>query len=329
VLRRRSLLFTSSAGAVLAPGHGRAQDKIRRVAVLLSVGERDPEAQARLAALREGLARLGWTEGRNLRLDVNYGAGDARRIRDHVSAFVKDAPDLIVVNSTPALDEVYKSTRTIPVVFVLANDPVGLGYIKSLARPGGNITGFTYWDVTLVGKWLQLLKEVAPATGQATFIHHPLNTPFYPSLLKAAEGLARTHGVELSRIELREPGDIEPAIRSIAANPRSSVIAGSDPFLLQNRTAISSACLAAKLPLISIFRVFAEAGALMTYGPDTVNVFRESASYVDRILRGANPGELPAQDPTTYEFAVNAATAQKLGLTLSPSVLARADQVIE
>ena len=328
-MKRRLLVLVSAAGALAPLVDGRAQDKARRVAVLISVGEGDPEGQARIKALREGLAQRGWVDGRNIVLDVKFGAGNAQRIRDYVSAFVKAAPDIILVNSTPALDEAHKATSAIPVVFVLVNDPVRLGYIKSLARPGGNLTGFTYWDVTLVGKWLQLLKEAAPDTERATFIHHPVNTPYYPAVLKDAESLASQHGIKLERVELREPGDIEPAIRLIAQAGRSSVIAASDPFLLQNRNAIAAAAIAARLPLISIFGAFADAGALMTYGPDTVNVFRESATYVDRILRGAAPGELPAQDPTQYEFAVNAGTARKLGLTLLPSILARADQVIE
>lgn len=326
---KRRALIASASGALAWPSLGRAQEKIRRVSVLVSAGEKDPEGQARINGLREGLTSLGWIEGRNIHLDVKFGAGDARRIRDYVVAFVADAPDLIVVNSTPALDEVYNATKTIPVVFMLAIDPVGLGYIKSLARPGGNITGFTFWDVTLIGKWLQLLKEAAPMTEKATFIHHPVNTPYYPSILKAAESLPGLPNIKLARVEVREPGDIEPAIRLIARDPGASLVVPSDPFLLQTRSVVAAAALASKLPMISIFRAYAGAGALMTYGPDTVNIYRQSATYVDRILKGAQPRDLPAQAPTKYELTVNIGTAGKLGLTLPPLILARADEVIE
>ncbi len=328
-MKRRALLIASASGALVRPSLGRAQEKIRRVAVLVSTGEQDPEGQARINGLRESLTSLGWIEGRNIHLDVKFGAGDARRIRDYVSAFVADAPDLIVVNSTPALDEVYHATRTIPVVFMLAVDPVGLGYIKSLARPGGNITGFTFWDVTLIGKWLQLMKEAVPTTERATFIHHPVNTPYYPSILQAAESLPGLPKIKLARVELREPSDITSAIRLIAQDPGASLVAPSDPFLLQHRALVAAAALAAKLPMISIFRSYADAGALMTFGPDTVNIYRQTATYVDRILKGAQPGDLPAQAPTKYEFAVNTGTARKLGVTLPPLILARADEVIE
>lgn len=327
-MRRRTIL--AGAPAALAwPSMVRAQERMLRVAVLVSSSETDPEGQARINGLRDGLKELGWIEGRNIHLDVKFGEGDSKRIRDYVVGFVADTPDLIVVNSTPALDEVYKATKTIPVVFMLAIDPVRLGYIQSLARPGANITGFTFWDVTLVGKWLQLLKEAAPAIEQVTFIHHPINTPYYPAILKTAESLPGLPKVKLLRVELREPGDIEPVIRSIAREPNASLVAPSDPFLLQNRAVVAAAALAAKLPMISIFRSYAPAGALMTYGPDTADIYRQSASYVDRILKGARPGDLPAQAPTKYEFVINTGTARKLGLALSPTLLGAADEVIE
>ena len=297
--------------------------------MVVSAGEHDPEGQVRIVGLREGLSRLGWVEGRNLQLTVRFGAGDPGRIRGFVRTLLADAPDLIVVNRTPALDEAYKAASNVPVVFMMAIDPVGLGYIKSLARPGGTITGFTFWDVSLIGKWLQLLKEAVPTTKRATFIHNPINTPYYKSILLSAADLAASHGIALDRVELREPQDIEPAIREVAREPGASLVAASDPFLVQNRKSVVAAALAARLPLISIFRVYAEDGALMAYGPDTGTIYRDSASYVDRILRGARPSDLPAQEPTKYEFVVNAGTATKLDLTLSPSLLARADQVIE
>ena len=183
--------------------------------------------------------------------------------------------------------------------------------------------------MSLIGKWLQLLKEAAPGTERATFIHNPATTPFYPRLMTAADVLASRHGIKLARLEVREPGEIAPAIREIAGHPNASLVIGSDPFLFQNRKPIADTAMEARLPLISIYRAFAEAGALMTYGPDTVNIYREGATYVDRILRGARPGDLPAQEPTKYEFVLNAAIAARLGLALPTAMLAVADQVIE
>jgi putative ABC transport system substrate-binding protein len=295
----------------------------------VSSAEGDLDGRTRVSGLREGLRELGWVEGRDLRLEVRYGAGDARRIREAIDAFVASAPDLIVVNSTPALDVVFRATRTIPVVFALAVDPVALGYVQTMARPGANITGFTFWNVSLMGKWLQLLKETVPSVERATIIHNPETTPFYPQMIEAARRLPGLPSVSLAVAPVREPAEIPNTITEIARLPGGSVIAPSDPFITRWRAEVAAACLAHRLPSIAIFRNAAEAGGLMSYGPDVADVFKRAASYVDRILKGAKPGDLPVQEPTIFEFVINAGTARKLGLTVPPNVLAAANEVLE
>ena len=326
---RRRVLLASVSGAAAWPSLVAGQGKIRRVAILLSSAEDDPEGQARIAGIRQGLKELGWIEGKTIQLDVRFGAGNAQRMKSYATDLVAAAPDVIVVNSTPVLDEVARATRTIPVVFVLAVDPVALGHIQSFARPGGNITGFTFWDVTLMGKWLQLLKESAPAVEHAVVVHDTEVTPFYPQMIDAAKRLPNLPPVSLSVAPIHGVKDIERAVGEIARRPNSAVIAPSDPFLTRYRAEVAAALLAARLPSLAIFKIFAEAGWLMSYGPDTSDVFKRSAGYIDRILKGANPGDLPAQAPTIYQFTVNASSARKLGLAMPPNVLAAADQVIE
>ncbi|MBS0518311.1 MAG: ABC transporter substrate-binding protein [Proteobacteria bacterium] len=332
-MRRRRLLAGASGAGIASPfllvSRARGQAALRRVAILLSSTASDPEGQARLASLREGLAQRGWVEGRTIQLDVHYGGAGAQAMRDQAAAMVASAPDLIVLNSTPALDDVVRRTRTIPIVFVLAVDPVALGEIQSVAHPGGNITGFTFWDVTLVGKWLQLLREAVPSLEHAVVIHNPDSTPFYRQMMEAAGRMPGLPPLSLSVAPMHEARDIEPVVKEIARRPNSAVIAPSDPFLTRYRQEIATALLAARLPSVSIFRIFAEAGWLMSYGPDVSNVFKRSAGYIDRILRGARPGDLPAQEPTLYQFVINGRAARALGLALPPTLQVRADETLD
>jgi putative ABC transport system substrate-binding protein len=322
------LAVAGAAGLFAAP-RVFAQTAMRKVAILVTSTADDPDAQARVSGIRDGLRELGWNEGANIALDVQFGGGDAQRMRDYTTRFATEAPDVIVVNSTPALDAALKATKTIPIVFVLAVDPVALGHIQSVAHPGGNVTGFTFWDVTLIGKLLQLLKEAVPSVERASVLHSPDTTPFYPQIVEQARHALNLSPQMLEAAPIAGAAGIGRAIGDIAGTPGSSLILPSDPFLTIHRREIAAAALAAGLPSISIFRSFAEAGCLLSYGPDISNVFKRSAVYIDRILKGANPGDLPAQEPTTYEFTVNAGTARKLGLVLSSTLLATADKVID
>lgn len=302
---------------------------MRRVAVLISAAQSDPEGQARRNGLVQGLSELGWLDGRNIQLDVRYAAGSSQRMRDIAAEFVAATPDVIAVNSTPALAEIYKATRSIPVVVMLAVDPVTLGYVGSLARPGGNITGFIYFDAGLIGKWLQLLKEIMPTIRRATLLHNPANTPFYPRLVKSIEGSAGLPEVELRIAPIANTADIERAIGDTAREPGGSLIVPADPFNLDNRATILAAALRSRLPLVSVYPAFAKEGGLISYGPDTSDVYRRSASYIDRILKGAKPADLPVQAPTRYDLLINMATGRKFGLAVPPTLLASADEVIE
>ena len=327
-MRRRNLL-AAAGSAVSIPSWSFGQGTLRRVAVLVSAAESDPEGQARIGGLRQGLKELGWVEGQNIQMDVRYAAGSPQRIQEFIAALVAAKPDVIAVNSTPALDAAHKATRSIPIVIMLAVDPVRLGYVDSLARPGGNITGFSFYDAELIGKWVQLLKEASPSLSHATIVHNPANTPYYPKLVTAAESLSGLPNIALRVATFSDVTDIDRTIADAARQTCGSVIVPSDPFNLNHRTEIATSAVRHRLPLISIYPSFAQSGALMTYGPDTTDVYRRSASYVDRILRGTKPADLPVQAPTRYELMINLKTAKVLGLTIPPSILARADEVIE
>lgn len=323
-MKRRLLLAAASS----LPSLAWAQGATPRVAVLISLAESDTEGRMRFDSLRQGLQDLGWIEGKNLQLDVRYAGGSPERTRDFAQAFAAASPDVIVVNGTPALAEIHKMTRTIPIVFMAAIDPVGLGFIESLARPGGNITGFGSFEVALLGKWLQLLKEMAPSLSHGTVAHNPSNTPYYPRLI---ESIGRRSGppiVPLTIMALHEPADIGRVIAETARRPGGCLLLPPDGLTTRIRAEIAALALGAGLPVAANYPSFVRAGALMSYGHDT-NFYRQAATYVDRILKGAKPADLPVQLPTKFELVINMATARKLGLTVPPTLLATADEVIE
>jgi putative tryptophan/tyrosine transport system substrate-binding protein len=277
--------------------------------------------------LRIGLHDLGWINGRNINLEVISAGANPRLFRKYAEAAVAQPADLIWVNNNSLLEEVRKVTGdTVPVVFVLIVDPVRLGYIDGIARPGGNITGFMFWDATLISKWVQLLREAAPSVQRATIIHNPDSTPFYPQLLNEAQAASP---IALTLLPLGQVSAIERTMREIAREPGSGLIVPSDPFNLDQRATIATWATAVRMPLISIYPFATSGGSLMGYGPSTDDVQRQSAVYVDRILRGAKPRDLPVQTPTKYEFSINLAVARRLGLQIPPSMFARADEVIE
>jgi putative ABC transport system substrate-binding protein len=330
-MRRRELLILLG-GATIWPLAARAQqtgDRPRRVGVLMGVAEGDPEGKARLAALQEGLKELGWVDGANLRLEMRWAAGERERVRQYAAELVAEAPDLIVGSGTPVLDELHKATRSIPVVFVLTTDPVGLGYIESLAHPGGNITGFTFLEPSLVGKWLQLLHEVAPNVRRAVVIFNPQSTPYYYGFLKPFEGRTDPTGIEIVKGEIATLADVQRVVENIASEPHGSLIVPGDPFNVVHGREIIAEAHRFNLPTLGVYRQFVVDGGLMSYAPSTVDVFRRSAAYVDRILKGASPAELPVQAPVVYETMINLKTAKTLQLTIPPMLLARADEVIE
>jgi putative ABC transport system substrate-binding protein len=324
-MRRRDFLM-GLAGA-LASGPARAGAP-RRVGVLMGVDSADPAAQARVAAFREGLAALGWVEGRNLALDVRWAAGDPQRMRTEAAALVADAPDAILASSTPTTAALRDATTTVPVVFVTYGDPVARGFVASLARPGGNITGFTNFESTLGGKWLEVLREIAPRAARVAFLFNPATAP-RTGFIQTIEAKAAALGLEPRAAEVREVSGIGEAIARIGRDGDGGLVVLPDVFNTTHRRSIIDAAAQHRVPAIYSLRFFAVEGGLVSYGIDNLDVYRRAASYVNRILHGARPADLPVQLPSTFECVINLKTARALGLAISPSLLVRANEVIE
>jgi ABC-type uncharacterized transport system substrate-binding protein len=327
---KRRQFITLLGGAAAWPATARAQqpDRVRRVGLLTSFAADDPEARARVAAFMEGLQALGWVEHRNVRVDYRWSAGDAETIRRHAAELVALAPDVILSQSTPALAALQKATRTIPIVFVSVSDPVGDGLVASLAKPGGNITGFSNYEPTLAGKWLELVREVAARVERIAVLFHPGTAPhsiFLPPMEAAASSLA----VKLIPARVHNNTEIESAIATLGREPGGGLFAMPDSFTNVHRKSIIASAALHRVPAIYAFRFWAADGGLMTYGVDVRDQYRRAASYVDRIFKGEKPADLPVQQPTKFELAINLKTAKALGLEVPPTVLARADEVIE
>jgi putative ABC transport system substrate-binding protein len=327
-MKRREFIGLIGSAAAW-PFAARAQQTgMRRVGLLMGGrGETDPEGQARLAVVRRGLRDRGWEEGRNLQLDLRWAAGNPEQIRAAAAQLVELAPEVIIANGTPVTDALFKTTRTIPIVMALVVDPVGLGYVGSIARPGGNITGFTFVDLDLLAKWGQILKEAVPSLVRAAVLYHPDNTPFYLDFLGSLEKTRNADAVALFAATVRSVADIESAVAGVP--PGGGIIIPPNSFVASNRKLVADLTRRYKLPSISVYREYMTDGGLISYGPDTNDIFLRSTDYVDRILRGANPAELPVQAPTKYEFVINLKTAKALGIDVPPTLLARADEVIE
>jgi putative ABC transport system substrate-binding protein len=328
-MRRRE--FIAGIGATAAwPLAARAQqsDRVRRIAFLHALAENDPEAQARVAMLREGLAQFGWTE-RNVRIEQRFAEGDSDQMQAYAAELVGSVPDVIVANSTPALAALKQATRTIPIIFSVVSDPAGQGFVASLGRPGGNITGFSFVDFPMLGKWLETLKEIAPSVKRIALVFNLQTAPYYPVFLRDFGGAAATLAAELSAMPVNDEAEIEAAASAFAREPGGGLIAAPDPFINTRRTLVMALAERHRLPVIYGFQHFVKEGGLISYGPDTLDIVRRSASYVARVLRGERPGELPVQAPTKYELLINLKTAKALGLTVPLTLLVRADEVIE
>jgi putative ABC transport system substrate-binding protein len=329
-IARRKLL-AALAGAATWPLVARAQQAtgVRRIAFLHPYVENDPEVLARVIAFREGLEVLGWTENRNIRIEHQYSGGDLSRIQAYAQELVRSAPDLIVASGTPITAALKQATNTIPIVFNVVNDPVGQGLVASLSQPGGNLTGFTFIDFLLIGKWLEMIKEIAPGVRRVALMFSPETSPFYPAFLRELGPAPKTLAVELSISLVHDEAEVKAAITTFAHEPGGGLIAAPDAFMNNHRQAIMALTEQHRLPAIYGHRQFVAEGALISYGPDTTDIVRRSAAYVDRILKGEKPASLPVQQPTKYELVVNLKTARALGLDVSPILLSRADEVIE
>jgi len=328
---RRELIKLLGGAAAAWPlaARGQQPERMRRIGVLMGIAETDPEGQSRIAAFREGLQQLGWIEGRNVRTDHRWPAADPERIRADVAELVGLAPDVILASTTPVMTVLRQTTTTIPIVFVLVVDPVGRGFVSNLARPGGNITGFVTFEFSMGGKWLETLKQIAPGLRRVALVFNPDTAPFAGSFAQVVEAAASSLAVEATAAPVRDEGEIARTLTALAAKPNGGLIVMPDVFTTGHRELIITMAARHRLPAVYPLRLFAASGGLISDGVDTSDLFRRSASHVDRILKGAKPGDLPVQAPTKFELVINLKTAKELGLNLPPTLLARADEVIE
>jgi putative ABC transport system substrate-binding protein len=301
---------------------------MRRIGVIMNAPADDPEGQARIAAFHQGLQEWGWTLGQNARIDVRWGAVDADSSRRYAAELVGLAPDVILASASAAVAALQQTTRSVPIVFTSVTDPVGAGFVEALAHPGGNITGFSLFEYTLSGKWLELLKEIAPRVTRAAVLRDP-TVGSGPGQYAIIQAVAPSLQVELRPIDVRDPGEIKRAIVTFAQTPNGGLIIAGAPAAVVNRNLIITLAAQQQLPAVYVLPYYARSGGLIAYGPDSVSPYRRAAQYVDRILKGEKPADLPVQAPTKYELVVNLKTAKALGLTIPQSVLTRADEVIE
>jgi putative ABC transport system substrate-binding protein len=327
-LNRRAFV-TALGGAAAWPLAGRAQppERMRRVGVLMLWSKNDPFSQKSRSAFEQALGRFGWVEGKNIRIDYRFASGDPALFKTYAAELVGFMPDAILTSTTPGVAALREQTRTIPIVFVLVADPVGQGFVQSLARPGGNVTGFTSFDTALMGKWLQLLREVAPGVTRVAAIFNPDTTP-YAFFTRDTEAAATSLGMTVTPAPVHDDAAIEESIAALAREPGGGLICLPDSFNGTHREAIIAAAARHRLPLIGA-SVFPRSGGLMSYWIDEPDLYSQAASYIDRILNGASPADLPVQQPTKYSLIINLKTAKALGLSVPERVLDLADEVIE
>src|SRR5215472_628712 len=329
-MKRRAFITLLGGAAATWPLAARAQqrERMRRIGVLMSLAEDDPEGQSRLRAFVQGLQQSGWTDGRNLRIDIRWGAGDAERIRRYAAELAALAPDVILAGGGAVIPSLLQATRTVPIVFTQTPDPVGAGFVESLARPGGNVTGFTTFEYGISAKWLELLKEIAPRVTRAAVIRDAAIASG-TGQWGALQSVAPSFGVELSPVNMRDADEIERAVAAFARSANVGLIVAASTLAIVHREPIITLAARHKLPAVYSGRFFVTAGGLTSYGPDSIDPHRRAAGYVDRILKGEKPADLPVQAPTKYELVINLKTAKALGLDIPATLLARADEVIE
>jgi putative ABC transport system substrate-binding protein len=329
--RRSFVTLFGGAAAVLAstvPLRAQQAERMRRIGVLMPLAADDKVGQTRIAAFLQGLQQSGWIVGQNLRTDIRWSGGNAADTRKHAEELVALSPDVILANGSAAAGPLLQATRTVPIVFSIVPDPVGAGFVDSLARPGGNATGFINFEYGISAKWLELLKQIAPDVTRAAVIRDPalaVGTAQYAAI----QAVAPSFGVELRPIDVRDAGEIERAVAAFARSPNGGLILTGSAFAIVHRGLIVTLAARHKLPAVYYERLFVAGGGLISYGPDFADQFRKAAGYVDRILKGEKPADLPVQTPTRYELVINLKTSKALGLMLPPTVLARADEVIE
>jgi putative ABC transport system substrate-binding protein len=328
-VKRREFITLLGGAAAAWPLAALAQqgERLRRIGVLMNGAADDPEGQARLIAFVQALQQFGWTDGRNVRIDTRWAAGDADRIRQYAAEFAAPAPDVILATGSFGVGPLLQATRAVPIVFVIVPDPVGAGFVDNLARPGGNATGFLQFEYALSGKWLELLKQVAPSVTRAAVIRDPAITAGIGQF-GVIQSVAQSLGVEVSPVNVRDPGEIERAVAAFARTPNVGLIVTGSALATVHRRLIINLAARHKLPAAYVSRYFVTDGGLISYGADLVDQYRQAAGYVDRILKGEKPADLPVQAPTKYELVINLKTAKALGLQIPDKLIAIADEVI-
>jgi putative ABC transport system substrate-binding protein len=329
--RRDTLISLIALGAAAQPLFVAAQrpDKVRRIGVLMAYAENDTEAQSRLALFKERLAVLGWTENSNLSIEVRWSASDVDRTSTFARDLVALRPDLILSSTTPVTAALQRETQTIPIVFAAVSDPVGSGFVKTLSHPGGNITGFINLESSLIEKWVELLKEIAPRVTRVAVMFNPDTAPYAEYYMRPLRAAAPKLGVTVFMATVRSQSEIEEAITGLRRKPDGGLVVMTDSFMVLHRKAIIALAARHKVPAIYYSSFNVQDGGLISYGVNVVDLFLRAASYVDRILRGAKPADLPVEQPTKFELAINMKTAKALGITIPQSILVRADTVIE
>jgi putative ABC transport system substrate-binding protein len=330
-MRRREFITLVGNTVVMWPLAALAQqpDRVRLIGVLMGFAESDPAGQSEVAAIRDALMKLGWTEGSNLRIELRWSAGDPDRMTTFAKELVDLRPDAILSQSTPVINALARETQTIPIVFAAVGDPIGNGFATSLAHPGGNITGFTSLDSGIGGKWVELLKEIAPRTVRVALLFNPTTAGPIKFYMPSIQAAAASFAVLASAAPVNAKNEIEGVIAALARDPSGGLIVIPDPFSVANTDLIVALAARYGVPTIYFDRRFAKSGGLISYGIDFVELYRQAAGYIDRILKGAKPGELPIQLPTNYELIINLKTAKAQGLSAPPLMLGRADEVIE
>jgi putative tryptophan/tyrosine transport system substrate-binding protein len=327
-MKRRAFITLLGGAAATWPLAARAQERVKRVGVLLPGSADNPEYQARLAAFHQGLAVLGWTIGRNVHIETRWATSNAAALRKHAAELAALAPDVILANGSAAVAPLLEATRTVPIVFAIVPDPVGGGFVDSLARPGGNATGFTLYEYGISAKWLELLKEIAPGVRQVAVLRDA-GLSVGAGQFGAMQSVAPSFGVELRPIDVLDAPEIERAITAFARSANGGLVVTGSALAVTHRETIAALAARHKLPAVYSGRFYVTVGGLLSYGPDFLDQFRQAAGYVDRILKGEKPADLPVQAPTKFELVINLKTAKTLGLEVPPPLLARADEVIE
>jgi ABC-type uncharacterized transport system substrate-binding protein len=329
-VKRREFITLLGGAAAAWPlaARGQQPERMRRIGVLMNLAADDAEGQARIAEFLQGLQQLGWTEGGNVRIDYRWAAGDTGRFQRYAEELLALAPDLILASASPSVQALQRATRTVPIVFVQVSDPVASGFVQSLARPGGNTTGFMQFEFGLSGKWLELLKQVAPDVTRAAVLRDP-NVGTGTTQFAVIQAMAPLLRVEVNPVNVRDPSEIRRAVEALARSPNGGLIVTASALAVRHRDLITMLAARHRLPAVYPFRHFVISGGLISYGVDPSDQYRRAAGYVDRILKGAKPADLPVQAPTKYDLVINLKTAKALGLDVPPTVLASADEVIE